>query len=331
MSENGSPENWPTPAGIREALAAIRPHVPPTPLLRSDLLSQAAGADLWLKHETATPIASFKLRGGLNGVMRAAGEGARRVATSSTGNHGQAIAYAARLLGLAADIFLPQDANPVKAAMIAAFGGTIHRHGRDIDEAKEAARRFAREQGGAFLDDGDDVDVMQGAGTLGLEIAEALSGIDALILPLGGGNLAAGVSVALKSVQPQARVVTVQAEGSPAVTESFHARRPVERETATIADGLVTRVPPRLALEVLWKTLDDAWLVSDDELLSAMHTLAEAVHVLVEPAGAAALAGFWRHREKLAGRRVVLLLSGANATMELLRAALARPPLAAMI
>jgi threonine dehydratase len=327
VNDNGDTSARPVADAMRRALAAIRPHLPATPLLRSDLLSRASGAEVWLKNETVTPIASFKLRGGLNGAMRAAASGFRGVATSSTGNHGQAVAYAARLLGLDADIFLPQEANPVKAAMIAAFGGTIHRLGRDIDEAKGAARRFARERGAAFLDDGDDVAVMEGAGTLGLEIAEALPDIDALILPMGGGNLAAGTGLALKSMQPRARLYTVQSEASPALTESFHARRPIERETRSIADGLAQRVPPRLSLEVLWEILDDAWLVSDEELLSAMHSLAETAHVLVEPAGAASLAGFWRHRGELAGRRVVLLLSGANVTMELVRAALDRAPL----
>lgn len=322
MDEGPIVARRPTAAGVRAAAARIRPHLPATPLLRSEILSRALEADVWLKNETVTAIASFKLRGGLNALLQAHQSGARRAVTSSTGNHGQAVAYAARLVGLGADIFLPDPANPVKAAMIEAFGGAIHVHGADIDEAKDEARRHAERSGAAFIDDGEDLQVMEGAGTAALEIAEALPGIDALIVPLGGGNLAAGSGVALKSVQPAAKLFSVQAKGSPAVTESFHARRAVERPARSLADGLVCRVPARLALSMLWEVLDDAWLATDEQLLAGTHALAACAHVLVEPAGAAAAVGLWAHRQAFRGKRVVLLLSGANVATDQLRRAL---------
>ena len=317
----------PTLSGIREALECVRAYLPATPLLRADILSRALDADVWLKNETVTPIASFKLRGALNAMVKAKTDGAGGAVTSSTGNHGQGVAYAARLLGLNADIFLPNPANPLKARMIQAFGGTVHEIGEDIDQAKDAAREFASDHGGAFIDDGEDVAVMEGAGTVGLEVADELSDIDLLIVPLGGGNLTAGCATALKALQADAKVIAVQAEGSPAVTESFHARRKVERPVDTLADGLVTRVPPTLALNVLWDLLDDAWLAADGQLLASVHTLAECAHILVEPAGAAALAGAWTHREAIRGQRVVLALTGANITMALLKRAMATRPL----
>ncbi len=165
----------------------------PTPLLRSELLSGAFEADIWLKYETMTPIASFKLRCALNAVINAQQSGTEGVVTSSTGNHGQGVAYAARLLGMSADIFLPNPANQVKAQMIAAFGGGVHEIGDDFDIAKAASMKFADQHGYHFVNDGEAIDVMEGAGTIGLEIAQQLEQIDLLLIPLGGGNLSGAV------------------------------------------------------------------------------------------------------------------------------------------
>jgi threonine dehydratase len=318
----------PTLAGIERAHGALEAGVRDTPLVRSELLSRALDADVWLKNETVGPVASFKARGALTAVLRA--RDARDVGaavTSSTGNHGQGVAYAARAVGWKAHIFLPEGANPVKRSMIEAFGAVIHTHGRDIDEAQDEAQAFAAREGWLFVDDGESPDLMEGAGTVGLEIARALEGMDLVFVPMGSGTLSVGVAAAVKGVQPSARVVAVQSKGSAAMVESFHARRPVERPIDTVADGLVCRVPARQALEGLWAFVDDAIALPDDVLLAAMHTLVERGHVLVEPAGAAGLAGAWDRREDLRGRRVVLALTGSNVTPDVLRRALATPPL----
>lgn len=318
----------PHPSGIERARAALCAHVPETPLVRSELLSRALAADVWLKNETVSPIASFKLRGALTALLRAREAGAAgEVVTSSTGNHGQGVAYAARAVGSAAHVFLPRGANPVKRRMIEALGAAIHEVGADIDEAKAAAQRFAASRGLLFVDDGESLDVMEGAGTVGLEVAERLREIDALFVPMGSGTLAVGCAVALKGLQPRARVVAVQSSGAPAMAESFHAHQAVERPIDTVADGLVCRVPARLALEGLWTWVDDAVTVPDPALLQALHALVEHAHVLVEPAGAAALAAAWVRRADLRGRRVVLVLTGANAMPSVLAAALSAPPL----
>ncbi|MFO0995691.1 MAG: threonine/serine dehydratase [Alphaproteobacteria bacterium] len=319
--------NFPTLHGIEDALGNIRPHLPATPFVRSEIVSRAIGADVWLKNETTTPIASFKLRGALNAILKAKARGALTgVTTASTGNHGQAVAHAARTAGVPADIFLPAVANPVKAAMIEAFGGHLHKIGHDVDAAKEASRAFAKEHGRYFVDDGDDIDVMEGAGTLGLEIARDLATLDTVFVPVGGANLIGGVATAVKALHKGARIIGVQAKGAPSLYESFRARRHVERPVETLADGLAQRVPPTLALEVMIKLVDDMLLTTDDELLSGVRTIAESAHVLVELAGAAALAGAWQRRAELRGKTVVLILSGANITMELLRRALDREP-----
>jgi threonine dehydratase len=319
----------PTPAGIERAHGALAPGVRDTPLVRSELLSRALDADVWLKNETVGPVASFKARGALTAVLRGRDRGAVGGAvTSSTGNHGQGVAYAARAVGWPAHIFLPEGANPVKRMMIEAFGAVVHTHGRDIDEAQEEAQAFAADEGLLFVDDGESPDLMEGAGTVGLEIAGALDGIDVVFVPIGSGTLAVGVAAAVKGLQGSARVVAVQSKGSAAMVESFHARRAVELPIDTVADGLVCRVPARQALEGLWAFVDDAVALQDDTLLAAMHTLVERGHVLVEPAGAAGLAGAWDRRDDLRGRRVVLILTGSNVTPDVLRRALATPPLA---
>lgn len=315
-------------AGIEAAAREIAPHMAPTPLVRSEILSRVFEAEVWLKNETVTAIASFKLRAALTSLIRARErDGIASAVTSSTGNHGQGVAYAGRLLGIPADIFLPADANPVKAAMIEAFGGRLHKIGEDLDVAKDAAKAHAAASGGFFVDDGDDPDLMEGAGTCGLEIARALDGIDAVYVPLGGANFVSGLGMAVKGIQPGTRIIAVQAKGSPAMVESFHAKRPVERPCNSIADGLMTRIPPGLAFRCMIEVVDDAMLVSDEALLAGMHALLESAHILVEPAGAAALAGAWERRDEIAGKRIVLVLSGANASTGLIQRALATPPL----
>lgn len=317
----------PSLAGIEEAEGRIRPHLPETPLVRSEILSRAMSAEVWLKLETVSPIASFKLRGALAAISR--GREAMDISgvcTSSTGNHGQGAAYAAGLLGLEAEIFLPEGPNPVKQAKIEAFGGRIHAVGHDLDAAKAAAQGHAQANGALFVDDGESLDLMEGAGTVGLEVARALTGIDAIFVPMGSGTLATGVATAAKGLQPEVKVVAVQAKGAPAMVESFHAGRAVEQPAETTADGLICRVPAERALAGILATVDDALLCSDAALLSGVRTLIECAHLLVEPAGAAGLAAAWAGRGALMGKRIVLILTGANITEAQLAAALAEPP-----
>ena len=316
----------PSLPGIRDALQRIRPRIPETPLVRSELLSRLFAADVWIKNETVSPIACFKLRGALTEILRAQGRGpVSSVVTSSTGNHGQGVAYAARLLGVPAHIFLPVGANPIKRSAIEAMDGTIHERGTDIDAAKELARAFAAGHGHCFVDDGESLGVMEGAGTVGLEVVQALEAIDLLIVPMGSGSLAGGCAAALKGLQPKARVLAVQAKGSPAMVESFLARLAISRPVETLADGLVCREPATLALAALGKFVDEAMLVTDEELLVAVHAIAALAHVLVEPSGAAAFAAAWQRRAALKEKRIVLVLTGANITSEILARAVSTP------
>lgn len=297
--------------GIAQAAGRLSRYARVTPLVRPLLLSQQLGCELWVKNETVSPIASFKWRGALNALLHDRTNG---VVTSSTGNHGQGVAWAAREVGVAAHIFLPLGANPVKRAKIALLGATIHDVGHDLDAAKDLAIAFAREHGLQFVDDGESENVIEGAGTVGLEIANELGAIDVVYVPMGSGTLASSVAMAIKSRHPHVRVIAVQAKGSPAMVESFHARRAIERPIDTIAEGLMCRVPATLALDLLVRHVDDAITVSDDELLAATRAMILGAQILVEPSGAAGLAAAMR--DDVRGKNVVVVATGANITAE---------------
>jgi threonine dehydratase len=300
----------PTISGIHDAAQRLATYARPTPLVRALLLSRDLGCELFVKNETVSPIASFKWRGALTDLLRR--DDLRGAVTSSTGNHGQGVAWAAQTLGVSAHVFLPEHANPTKRAKIALLGATIHEQGHDLDAAKEVAIDFARREGLPFVDDGESAGVIEGAGTIGLEIAAELEAVDVVFVPMGSGSLASGVAIAIKDRCPDARVIAVQSAGSPAMTESFHARRAVERPAQTVADGLICRVPAQLALDALLRCVDDAMLVPDDELLAAARTMALGAQLLVEPSGAAGLATALRLRDELRGQRVVVIATGSN-------------------
>jgi threonine dehydratase len=298
---------------IAAAVQRLSRFASPTPLVRALLLSRDLDCNVFVKNETVSPVASFKWRGALNDALRAPGSA---IVTSSTGNHGQGVAWAARITGVDAHIFLPLGANPVKRAKIALLGATIHDAGHDLDAAKEEALRFAQREGLRFIDDGESEGVIEGAATIGFEIANTLDRVDVAFVPMGSGSLASGIAMAIKQRHPNARVIAVQSSGSPAMVESFHARKPVERPANTIADGLICRVPAQLALDTLLQHVDDAITVSDEELLSAARMMILGAHILVEPSGAASLAGALRHRDELRGNTIVLIATGANITAE---------------
>jgi threonine dehydratase len=247
--------------------------------------------------------------------------------TSSTGNHGQGVAFAARLLGRTADIFLPDGCVAAKLKALDRLGARLHLGGRDIDEAKERGIAFARERGLPFIDDGESPHVIAGAGTVGLEIGRRLPAADLVLAPMGSGSLAAGTALGLKATRAAARVVAVQPAGAPAMVESFHARQPIERPCATVADCLVQRVPPKLSLAAILALVEDALLVTETEILRAMRTVLAEANLLVEPGSAASLAAAWQRRADLGGRTVVLLLTGNNLDLAVLDRARTLPVL----
>jgi len=315
------------PVGLADVLAArrrIHPHLRPTAFRSYPALTDAVGAEVWVKHENHNPTAAFKVRGGVNLVARLADdERDRGLISASTGNHGQSIAYAARLFGVRATICVPEGANPVKVAAIRALGAEIVVHGRDFDEARERCEQLARRDGLRYVHSGNEPDLIAGVGTATLEMLDEDPGLDAIVVPVGGGSGAAGACVVAKAVRPEIAVIGVQSAAAPAAQRSWRAGALLEDRMETFAEGLATRTAFALPQAIMRRHLDDFVLVPDDDLRAATTRMIAATSNLVEPAGAAALAGALALRDRLAGMRVALIASGGNISLDQLRTLLA--------
>jgi threonine dehydratase len=315
----------PTLADVLEARRRISPHLRPTPLFGYAALNDLLDANVFVKHENHQPIGVFKVRGGVNLVSQLSPEERERgVITASTGNHGQSIAYAARLFGVAATICVPEQANPVKVASMRGLGADLVVHGRDFDEAREHCEQLAKERGDLYVHSGNEPLLIAGVATETLEIVEDEPQIDVIVVPIGGGSGAAGACIVAKAINPAIKVIGVQSEAAPAAFRSWKERRLVEDRMGSFAEGLATRTAFELPMRILWQWLDDFVLVSDDEIREAQALMIEATRNLVEAAGAAPLAAGLRLGEQLNGKRVALVLSGGNASREQLLDVLGR-------
>lgn len=313
----------PTLDDVRVAAGAIAPHLPRTPLYGSAGLTELLGTETLVKHENHLPTGAFKVRGGVNLVSRLSDdERGRGLIAASTGNHGQSLAFAGRRFGVNVTICVPFGANPAKVGAIRALGAEIVEHGRDFDEAREHCERLAADHGHRYVHSGNEHDLVAGVGTHTLELLEDEPSIDAIIVPIGGGSGAAGACIVAKALRPGCEVIGVQAEAAPAAYHSWRDRALCEDAMATAAEGLATRVGFALPQSILWEHLDDFVLVGEDELRVATKLMIEHTRNLVEGAGASPLAGALRLRERLAGKRVALVCTGGNITLEQLAALL---------
>jgi len=304
-------------ADVLEARRRISRYLRPTPLHSYAGVNELLGADVFVKHENHQPVGAFKVRGGVNLISQLnAQERERGVTAASTGNHGQSIAYAARLFGVRAMICVPEAANPVKVASIRGLGAELVIHGRDFDEAREHCEQLANEHGYRYVHSGNEPLLIAGVATETLEILEQQPRIDVLVVPVGGGSGAAGACIVAKAVNPAVRVIGVQSEAAPAAYRSWRERRLVEDQMGTFAEGLATRTAFELPQRILWQWLDDFVLVRDDEIRAAQVLMIEATRNLIEAAGAAPLAAALRLRQQLASKRIALIASGGNASRE---------------
>jgi threonine dehydratase len=311
--------DWQTPTltDVLEARSRIAPHLRPTPLYGYAGLDDLLDAEVFVKHENHQPVGAFKVRGGVNLVSQlSTAERERGVIAASTGNHGQSIAYAARLFRVPATICVPEGANPVKVASMRGLGAEVVFHGRDYDEAREHCEQLASQHGYRYVHSGNEPLLIAGVATETLEILEEQPGVEVIIVPIGGGSGAAGACIVAKAVGRAVRVIGVQSEAAPAAYRSWRERRLVEDRMETYAEGLATRTAFELPQKILWEWLDDFVVVSDDEIRAAQALMIEATRNLVEAAGAAPLAAALRLREQLIGKRVALILSGGNASPE---------------
>jgi threonine dehydratase len=315
----------PSIATVREAQRFLAKYFAPTRLVAAPFLGRMTGKNIYLKIETELPTGSFKVRGAFWGLAQRMSRGPiQEVVACSTGNHGAAVALAAKQFGIAAKIFLPANCNPVKRARIAALGAAIV-EGKDSDPASAfaLAAEHARQPGVYFLNDAADLDLPAGPATIGCEIMEQLPEASAILVPMGDTALIRGIAAAAKQIAPRAKIIGVQAERAPSYYLSWKEGRAVSTETCdTIADGLATRTPEAANVRDVKELVDEVLLVSEKEMLRAIELLLLEEHVLAEPAGAASTAALLQTSSNC-GEHIVLVVSGANISREVLRRALA--------
>jgi threonine dehydratase len=307
-------------ADIRRAAQAISDALVRTPTRHSRTLSAIAGCEVWLKFENRQFTASFKERGALNKLLSlSAAEKKRGVAAMSAGNHAQGVAYHAGRLGVPATIVMPLTTPFTKIKHTRDFGATVLIQGNDLAEADAAARAIAAERGLTFIHPYDDPLVMAGQGTLALEMLEDVPGLEALMVPVGGGGLISGVAVAAKALKPGIDIYGVQTELYPAMRDAVQGRKPSHTPPAqTIAEGIAVKQPGALTTAIVKALVADILLVDEASIEHALALILEIEKTVVEGAAAAGLAALLVHRDLFAGRKVGIILSGGNIDMRLL-------------
>ena len=301
-------------AAIRAAHSVIDPVFLRSPLLELDAVSEALGVRFVSKVETLNPIRCFKGRGTDYLVRQRTASG---FVCASAGNFGQGMAYACRAAKRRLTVFAATSANPLKVERMQRLGATVTLHGEDFDDAKEAARAYAKAHGETFVEDGKDNEVSVGAGTIALELTEALEALDVVIVPVGNGALINGMGTWLKAERPDVRVVGVVAVGAPAMDLSWRARRVVDTDSAaTIADGIAVRKPVPEAVDIMHSVVDEVVQVTDERLLEAMRIMHQHAGLVLEPAGAAGVAAALQHAAKFEDAVVAAPLCGSNLTPE---------------
>ncbi len=305
---------WPSYSDVISAKEIVHRYMLPTPLYEWPALSSLLGCRFFLKHENHTPTTAFKVRGGLNLVARLSQEHKRRgIIACTTGNHGQSLAYACRLFSVRCVLVVPCINNPDKVESMRALGAEIIEEGKDYDEAKEHCESISAQEKLRYVHSANEPDLIAGVGTYGLEIYDQLDQVDVVFNPVGLGSGICGTSIVTARRSPQTQIIGVQAEGSPAVSQSWREGKTITTNSVnTFAEGMATRAPAELTMEIMRKYVHDMVLVSDEEMRSAIRLLLIKTHNLAEGAGAAALAAAIKTKGKLQGKTVVGILSGGN-------------------
>jgi threonine dehydratase len=292
----------PTLADIEEARRRVADHARVTPIYGSETFSRRCGRDVQLKAENLQRTGSFKIRGAVNKLSTLSdAERGQGVVAASAGNHGQAVAWAARELGAPATIFVPEDAPMTKVDAARNYGAHVRFVGATFEDALSAAREYVEESGATFLHPFEDEVVIAGQGTIGLELVDQLDDVETVVVPIGGGGLCSGIALALKARRPRARVIGVQAAGTLPDGPGF-----------TIADGIAVKHPGELTMSILEQACDDIVSVTDEEISEAIVLLLERAKLVVEGAGAVGVAALLADRIGKGSGRVAILLSGGN-------------------
>src|SRR5947208_8265434 len=316
-------ERLPTIAETYRAKHVLENYLPRTPLRHNLTLSRELSCEAYLKLENLQPIGAFKVRGGVYLASTLNDEERRRgIIGASTGNHGQSLAYGANLFGIRCVIAMPAESNPMKVESMRALGAEVKFHGENFEEARLWAEETARQKGMRYVHHVNTPELVAGVSTISLEVVEDLPDVDVIITPIGGGSAAVGHCLVAKALQPRVQVIGVQAEGAPAV---YHSWRERELQTAgieTTAEGLATGQAYYIAVKTFIERMDDMLLLSDEEMRQAVVLLLRSAHIVAEESGAASTAAAVTLRERLADKKVAIVVSGGNMTLDSLRRAL---------
>ncbi|MCX8185799.1 MAG: threonine ammonia-lyase [Sulfolobales archaeon] len=307
-----------------EAQDVIKPYVHVTPVNLSATLSRICGADVFLKYENLQKTGSFKVRGALYKVSKL-GRSVKGVVTASAGNHAQGVAYAASSLGLPSVVVMPESASTPKVQATEGYGAEVILYGKVYDDAYQKALEIREARGYEFIHAFNDVEVIGGQGTIGLEIINQISDFDIVIVPVGGGGLISGIASAIKAKKPQVKVIGVEPEAAPKMLLSLSSGKPISIEPKpTIADGLVAKTPGEITFEVVSNLVDEIVTVSEEEISEAIYITLERQKTLVEGAGAVGVAALISGKANVKGKKVVAVLSGGNIDLTILNKVLIR-------
>ncbi|WP_448532060.1 threonine ammonia-lyase [Pseudothermotoga sp.] len=299
---------------VEQAYERIHSYVHKTTILTSKTLNEVSGLEIFMKAENFQKSGSFKIRGALNFLLSMdERERERGVVTGSSGNHGQALALAGKMLKIDVKVVVPQDASPAKVAAIQGYGAKLERFGTSSTERLRRAREISEQEQRVFVPPFDHYWIMAGQGTVGLEILEELDEVDAILVPCGGCGLIAGISTYVKEKRPSVRIYGVEPDQSNSTYLSFKAGRRVElHNIQTIADGLRTASPGELTFPIVQRYVEDVLLVSEREIAQAVVFLLERCKILVEPSGAVTVAAAMFGKVPSKNKKVVAVLSGGN-------------------
>lgn len=305
---------------IQEAYSLIHRVAHRTPFIHSRTFSRLVSGKVHLKLECLQRTGSFKIRGAYYAISKLRDEiESRGCVAASAGNHAQGVALAASSLGVEATIVMPRFSPTAKVNATRGYGAEVILHGDDYDEAVTEASKIRDNRDAVFIHSFDNPAVIAGQGTIGLEIMDEISDLDALVVPVGGGGLISGVSIAIKNINPKIAIYGVQASGSQSMVASLNKGHPVKlRKVDTIADGIAIRQPSQLTLDITRQLVDDTVVVTDDEIADATCLLLERTKQVVEPAGAVGLAALLTEKIDVKGKKVGVVISGGNIDMSLL-------------
>lgn len=309
--EQSLPQELPSAADVENAYTTLSGRGVRSPSQFARRVSAEFGRRVWVKYEAFLPIGSFKLRGGIWAVEAAKNRGATAVVTASTGNHGQGVALAGLESGVAVTVFMPAGVDPIKQRKMRDLQADIRLGGPNLSDAESAAKQFAAETGAMYIEDGESPDLMAGAASIGCEILDQVPEVDTIITPVGGGNLAAGICLAMMYAGSDVQIIGVQSSAASGATASWLGGVPVKRECTTLAGGLATERPGNLSLSVLRHRLNAMCLVDEDDLWHGVGSTYERVGHNLELAAVAPFAALARFGEAIQADNVVLVASGA--------------------